>query len=95
MGSELTTASAAATAPATLPADQSARTIQIRQYFLERFHRFLALRASPRLTPAGRRLVDHALYSTYWDGVALGLRAELTAALDAATAQAQSPVGPA
>jgi hypothetical protein len=90
MESELTTASTAATTPAPRPADQTLKATLLQEFFLERFHRCLMMRASQRLTPAGRRLVDHALYSTYWDGIALGLRAEMMAALDAAAAHEQS-----
>ena len=90
MASEVTGTSAAAGQTATLPTDQTFKATLLQEFFLERFHRCLTLRASPRLTPAGRRLIDHALYSTYWDGIALGLRAEITAALDAAIAQEQS-----
>ena len=32
--------------------------------------------------PAQRRLVNHALYSTYWDCVGLGMRARATTILD-------------
>ena len=49
---------------------------QLRTYFLERLHRLMALGAVGQLAPAQRRLVNHALYSTYWDCASLGSPSE-------------------
>jgi hypothetical protein len=48
----------------------------LRTYFLRRLHWLMELRAMGQLTPDQRRLVDHALYSTYWDCANLGARVE-------------------
>lgn len=45
-------------------------------FFLLRLDRLVMLRSMPALTAERRKLVDHALYSTYWDCVRAGLRAE-------------------
>jgi len=42
--------------------------------FLHRIDRLVKMRAMPQLDDADRRLVDHALYSTYWDCARLGAR---------------------
>jgi hypothetical protein len=46
---------------------------------LQRLRRLVELKASPHPDADRRRLVSHALYSTYWDCVNLGSRAEATA----------------
>jgi hypothetical protein len=43
-------------------------------FFLARMSRLSALRACRWLSPFERRLVDHALYTTYWDCVAVNAR---------------------
>ena len=49
---------------------------QLRTLFLQRLYRLMALEAVEQLTPAQRRLVNHALYATYWDCASLGSRDE-------------------
>ena len=48
----------------------------LRTYFLERLTRLEGMRTAPDsgLDSQQRRLLDHALYSTYWDCVNLGVR---------------------
>lgn len=56
---------------------------ELEPYFLGRLRRLSALRhASRRLPRTDQRLVDHALYSTYWDCVQLGLRGAAREALE-------------
>ena len=50
-------------------------------FFLRRLYRLIELRERPDLDPAQRRQVNHALYSTYWDCVGLGMRAKATTIL--------------
>jgi hypothetical protein len=45
-------------------------------FFLERLARLAALKDRPALAPCQRRLVDQALYATYWDCVRVGARDE-------------------
>jgi hypothetical protein len=51
---------------------------QLEDYFLERLRRLQGLRTQSGETLDGpqRRLLDHALYSTYWDCVRLGNKAD-------------------
>lgn len=51
-------------------------SLRLRAFFIQRLHRFDGLKEAPQLTPSERRLVSHALYSTYWDCVGVGVRAE-------------------
>jgi hypothetical protein len=44
--------------------------------FLTRMYRLSLLRACGPLTPLQQRLVDHALYSTYWDCAGIDAREE-------------------
>jgi hypothetical protein len=50
-------------------------------HLLQRLHRVVELKASPHLDADQRRLVNHTLYSTYWDCVNLGAQDEATAIL--------------
>ena len=43
-------------------------------FFVARMSRLSALRACRWLSPFERRLVDHALYTTYWDCADAGAR---------------------
>ena len=51
-------------------------------YVLHRLHRLVQLGALPYLSPVQRRQVNHALYSTYWDCVGLGIRDRAAAILE-------------
>jgi len=70
------------------PPIRNSRTIQQRRIFGELFRGRLARiheqhsANGPELTAETRRLVDRALYSTYWDCVRLGLRDEARSILD-------------
>ena len=55
-------------------ADQEATRAQI--LFVQRLRRLVAARELLTLNDEQRRLVDYALYSTYRDCAALGIRAE-------------------
>jgi hypothetical protein len=57
------------------------RTAQLRTYFLQRLSRVTELGRTTQLTPAQRRLVNHALYATYWDCAGLGSREEASTLL--------------
>jgi hypothetical protein len=50
----------------------------VQEYFLERISRLEAMRNeySGSMDRQQRRLLEHALYSTYWDCVNLGMRDE-------------------
>ena len=63
-------------------------------FFLERLLRLCVMRRWPRLSPLERRLVDHALYSTYWDCVDVGAGEEAVHLNDAAQ-QVMGNVAPA
>ena len=67
---------------------RTARTTQERSIFgdlflarLRRVHEQQALYGN-ELTDEARSLIDRALYSTYWDCIRLGLRAEAREVLD-------------
>jgi hypothetical protein len=51
-------------------------------FFLGRLYRLVELRGRPNLDPAQRRQVNHALYSSYWDCVGLGMRSQATTILE-------------
>jgi hypothetical protein len=53
-------------------------------FFLARLLRLSVMRTFPELSPPERRMVDHALYSTYWDCVDIGAPEEAIHILDAA-----------
>ena len=66
-------------------------TPSLRVAFLARLGRLIDLRSSPRLTAGERRWVDHALYTTYWDCVAVGSRSEALNALGIAQMEGRAP----
>ena len=43
-------------------------------YFVRRLQRLTALRVRTDIDPVQRRLLNHAMYSTFWDCAGLGLR---------------------
>jgi hypothetical protein len=51
-------------------------------FFLRRLYRLIELNERPDLDAAQRRQVNHALYSTYWDCVGLGMRSKATTILE-------------
>ena len=53
----------------------------LQTHLMRRLHRLVELKALPHLDADQRRLVNHALYSTYWDCVGLGARAEASTIL--------------
>jgi hypothetical protein len=57
------------------------RLTPLRTHFVQRLHRLIELKAMLRLDTDQRRLVNHALYSTYWDCVNVGARAEASTIL--------------
>jgi hypothetical protein len=57
------------------------RLTPLRAHFVQRLHRLIELKAMSHLDTDQRRLVNHALYSTYWDCVTLGARAEASTIL--------------
>jgi hypothetical protein len=50
--------------------------------FLRRLHRLVELSERAGLDAVQRRQVKHALYSTYWDCVGLGMRDKATTILE-------------
>src|SRR5687767_5488461 len=58
-----------------------AQTVAPETLFLRRLYRLIELSARSDLDPPQRRQVNHALYSTYWDCVRLGMRAKATTIL--------------
>lgn len=51
-------------------------------FFLRRLYRLIELSERPDLDVVQRRQLNHALYSTYWDRVGLGMRDKATAILE-------------
>ena len=51
-------------------------------FFLRRLYRLVELSERPDLDVVQRRQLNHALYSTYWDRVGLGMRDKATAILE-------------
>ncbi|MFN8633056.1 MAG: hypothetical protein U0893_04315 [Chloroflexota bacterium] len=67
--------------PDTNEAGAVARRMTPEQFMVRRLYRLVALSGRPGLEPAERRLVNHALYATYWDCVGLGMRSQATTIL--------------
>lgn len=59
-------------------ADQPASrgALRLQHLFTKRLSRLAEMKATRQLNEQQRRLLDYALYSTYWDCVRLGLREE-------------------
>ena len=55
--------------------------VPMQAFFLRRLDHLVELNAMSQLDPIHRRLVEYALYSTYWDCVRLGLRDEARLAI--------------
>jgi hypothetical protein len=73
------------------PRDEAEAFATYAPFFLDRLLRLASLKALPTAAPPNQRLIDRALYATYWDCVRAGARDEAVELLAAANRTQASP----